>query len=234
MADSKKTEGKAAAAVPMPTPIWTEAVLKVHDEKLKADKQWAAQIPKYESFIADDKAVAAAEKALTGRGHKVTVVDSPAAALAKLTAADMLPKGASVAFGGSITLEQIGFIDAVKERTDLKNYRAEALALMAKGDWPGSTALRFEGTQKADYFYTSVAAITEDGQIVNADASGTRTAPMVSGAKNVILVVGANKVVKDLSAAIDRLENWIVRKPLNFSRSGLINSTVPPIRCAKS
>jgi len=190
--------------------IWTADLLEKNDDQLKADAAWNAIKSKHNSFLASDKVVDATRDALLERKHAVTVVNSPEEALKLLTTDKFLPNKASVAFGGSVTLEQIGFIDAVKTRTDLYNYRAEAMALMAKGDYPASGALRLEGTQKADFFFSSVSALTEKGDIVVADASGTRTHAMIAGAKNVVLIVSANKIVPNLAAAIDRLENYIV------------------------
>lgn len=196
------------AKTEMPAPIWSSAVLKVHDPQLAANKEWAALAPTYEAQPSAD-ALAKAVKALEEKKHKVTVVDTPAAALAAITGA-ALPDKASVAFGTSITLQQIGLIDYVKGRADLKNYRAEALALQAAGDWPGASAKRAEGMFKADVFYTSVCAVTQDGCLVSADASGTRVTPLTAGAKSVVVVVSANKIVADEKAARERLEKWII------------------------
>ncbi len=203
-------DNKTAAPTPKPNGITTLKWLKQNDKPLAEDKSWNALTSKYESYIASDAVVEKTRAALAERKHKVSVVDSPAAALALLTSAEALPKGASVAFGGSITLEEIGLIDAVKARTDLRNYRAEALAAMATGDMPKSMGLRFEGARNADLFFSSLNALTETGDLITADASGTRVSAMTSGAKQVVLVVGANKIVPDLAAGLARLTDWVV------------------------
>jgi len=202
-------DGKTSAKVVVPE-ILSAKFLKSYDQKLMDDKKWAAVAPKYEAAIASDAAIEKTRAALTEKKYKVSVVDSPAAALALLTSAENLPQNASVAFGGSITLEEVGFINAVKARGDLKNYRAEAFAAMAKGDYPGSSKIRTDGMNNADYFYSSVTALTEDGVIVSADASGTRVGPLTHGAKLIVLVVGANKIVPDLNAGLARLEEYVV------------------------
>lgn len=233
-APASSSSSSDAKSTPTATPVPHQVPeLKSKDAKLQANEQWKAIAPKYAAFVAADSAVEGVRKALEEKKHKVTVVDSPAAALAAITTDSALPKGASVAFGGSITLDQIGLIDYVKTRTDLKNYRAEALALMAKGDFPGSMGARFEGTQKADLFFTSVAAVTESGELINADASGTRTAPMLSGAKHVVVVVSANKIVKDVAAGLKRLEEYVVplegahiRAAYGMPDTALLNITI--------
>lgn len=58
----------------------------------------------------------------------------------------------------------------------------------------------------SDVFITGTNAVTENGELVNIDCSGSRTAAMMYGPKKVIVVVGANKLVKDLDAAFQRLK----------------------------
>ena len=67
----------------------------------------------------------------------------------------------------------------------------------------------------ADVFVSSVNAITRDGRIVNVDSSGNRVAAISFGPKKVILAIGANKVVKDLDEAMNRIYNIA---PLNAMR----------------
>jgi len=194
--------------VTLPNTEWSTSTLRTNDVQLREDKNWNQIANRYYGFVASDAAVEKTAAALLEKKHKVTVVDTPAAALTLLTT--QLPQNASVAFGGSVTLEEIGFIDAVKLRSDLHNYRALAFAAMAKGDMPGSMAIRMEGMAKADYFFTSLSALTESGEMVSADASGTRVTPLLGGAKNVVVVVSANKIVPTMADALDRLVNYIV------------------------
>ncbi len=60
-------------------------------------------------------------------------------------------------------------------------------------------------TGRTEYFISSVEAITESGQVLGADASGSRQGGYVYGAKKVIWVVGANKIVSDLDTAFKRI-----------------------------
>jgi hypothetical protein len=68
----------------------------------------------------------------------------------------------------------------------------------------------------AEYFLGSVQAITETGQVMGVDASGSRQGGYVFGAKHVLWVVGVNKIVSDLDMAFRRLHEHIV--PLEDAR----------------
>jgi hypothetical protein len=73
-----------------------------------------------------------------------------------------------------------------------------------------------------DVFITGTNAISEDGRLVNIDGVGNRVAGMIWGHAKVILVIGKNKIVKDLDAAMDRLKK--VTAPEHVSRRGSSNS----------
>ena len=103
---------------------------------------------------------------------------------------------------------QIGFVDLLKSENDGKWSNVHAKALVESG---GDLAklvpmLRTVGAT-ASHVVTTVDGITETGDIVVADASSTRIVPFVAAA-NVIVVVGANKLVKDLESAKDRVHNY--------------------------
>jgi len=171
---------------------------------------------KYSKAVSDD-VVKKTIKSLETLGHKVSIVDSAADAVKLL--GGLIPDGSSIGVGGSITLEEIGFIDYLKNRTNVKNYRALALDLMAKNDWAGSAAVRREG-MSADYFFSSVSAVAETGEIVGADATGTRVGGWVNAAKNLVLVVGTNKIVADYDAAVKRLREY--QLPLESARCRIV------------
>jgi len=71
----------------------------------------------------------------------------------------------------------------------------------------------------SDVFLSSTNALTVDGIIVNTDGVGNRVAGMIFGPRRVILVVGINKIVKDIDDAIWRIKN--VATPMNAYRLGL-------------
>ena len=113
-----------------------------------------------------------------------------------------IPAGATVMNGGSTTLEQIGFLDALKSgRYDWLRLRVKAVS-----DPEERVRARRRATI-ADYFVGGINAITESGEIVNADGSGNRIAAYAFGAGKLFLVAGVNKIVLDIAAAFERLRN---------------------------
>ncbi len=123
-----------------------------------------------------------------------------------------IPDGASVGVGGSVTLAQIGLLDA------LKNRKIQLI-------WPQQQAKsdeeRLELFRKCfstDVFLSSTNAVTEDGRLYNVDATGNRAGAMFIGPKKTIIVCGVNKIVKDLEAAEKRVREWVA--PQNAKRLG--------------
>ncbi len=131
---------------------------------------------------------------------------------AKAIALSMIPKGATVASGGSVTLGQVGLIDAVK--TADYNYldRANPPAGMDANDV-------LKAGLTADVYLTSTNAVTRDGQLVNIDGNGNRVAAMLYGPDKVIIVVGTNKITEDVDSAIVRIKAKAT--PPNTLRLGL-------------
>jgi L-lactate utilization protein LutB len=123
-----------------------------------------------------------------------------------------IPDGSTVGVGGSVTLAQIGLLDALGKRN---------IQLV----WPVQQAKnmdeRMELIRKSfssDIFLSSTNAITEDGKLFNVDASGNRVGAMFIGPKKTIIVTGVNKIVKDLGAAEKRVREWVA--PQNAKRLG--------------
>lgn len=122
----------------------------------------------------------------------------------------MIPEGSTVGFGDSVTLRQIGVVEA------LENGNYDFL-----NPWrPGIS--RRENTDlkrralTADVFVTGSNALTLDGRIVNVDALGNRVAGMLFGPDKVIIVVGINKIVENLDEALKRIRDEAA--PLNVKR----------------
>lgn len=158
----------------------------------------------------ETKAVERTRKALERNGFdSVFVPDAKSAVQAIL---DEIPDGTTVGIGGSMTLNQIGFFDAVKERNvNLINPFAEGITLQEKNELRRQALL-------SDYFLCSTNAITEQGQLYNVDATGNRVAAMFFGPRKAILVCGINKIVKDMEEARRRV--WNVASPMNAKRLG--------------
>jgi len=126
------------------------------------------------------------------------------------TVLSMIPEGSTVGFGDSLTLRQIGVVDAL----ETGNY-------VFLNPWkPGNSAEDSMRAKRqafmADVFVTGTNALTMDGKIVNIDGHGNRVAAMLFGPAKVILVVGINKIVKDVDEALDRIKN--IAAPLNIQR----------------
>ncbi len=124
----------------------------------------------------------------------------------------MIPEGASVGVGGSVTLNQIGFQEAVQKRP------VKFLNPFAKGLSPEEAGKIRREIFTADFFVGSSNAVTEDGKLLNIDATGNRVAPMIFGPKKVVLICGVNKIAKNLAEAHTKVQEWTA--PMNVKRLG--------------
>ena len=146
--------------------------------------------------------------------HAEYAVDR-ADALAKLIEA--IPPDATIGIGDSVTLHQIGFygwLNVQKDRTVYNPF----IRNPETGKLIYTPSEHFAMLQKAliaDVYLTSTNAVTLDGKLVSLDGRGNRVAAMLFGPKKVVLVAGANKIVKDLDEAMLRME---IAAPLNGRR----------------
>ena len=126
---------------------------------------------------------------------------------------EILPKiGAkSVSWGGSMTFMASGLYDAVKALPGL-----EVLDPYDKSLSPEESLDRRRRSLLADLFFAGTNAVTETGKLVNLDMHGNRVAAITFGPRNVILLVGRNKVVPDLEDAMFRIKNYAA--PINAMR----------------
>jgi len=159
-----------------------------------------------------DAELDAAVESLEASGFDVVVVDDADAALDEVTA--RIPAGAGVMDGHSTTLEEIGFIDHLMEGDhDWDNRHAEVYGI----DDDAERLRARREAQASDYFVGGVNAVAATGELVAADASGSRVGAYPFAASNLLLVAGTNKIVDDLDAALDRLED--VAYPLEDARA---------------
>ncbi|MEJ5347288.1 MAG: lactate utilization protein [Desulfosoma sp.] len=117
----------------------------------------------------------------------------------------------SVSWGGSMTFMATGLYEAMKNRKDL-----EVLDTYEKGLAPENMLERRRRSLLVDLFFTGTNAVTEDGQLVNLDMIGNRVAAITFGPRHVILLVGRNKVVPNLEAAMRRIKDYAA--PANAMR----------------
>lgn len=122
----------------------------------------------------------------------------------------LVTPGATIGIGGSWTLKEL----AIPEQLAQKGHE------VFNHNTPGLTAEESLALRRkellCDVFISGTNAITLDGQIVNTDGSGNRVAAMSFGPKKVIVVVGINKIVPDLDAAMERIE--LFAAPINNKR----------------
>ena len=137
--------------------------------------------------------------ALEEHGFSVEVVDDLDAARQAVLA--RIPHGSSVMTNTSVTLAETGIADEINNGGPYDSARNKMLALDLATQAQQMKAI---GGQP-DYALGSVHAITRDGTLVIASASGSQLASYAWGAANVIFVVGAHKVVSDLVAAHERI-----------------------------
>ncbi len=123
---------------------------------------------------------------------------------------ELLQKGATVAVGGSMTLFYCGIIDLLRsgEYNFLDRYKKELT--------PEETEKIFRESFFADAYLTSSNAVTENGELYNVDGNSNRVAAMLFGPKSVIVVVGKNKIVRDLDEAVKRVKK--IAAPQNAKR----------------
>lgn len=169
------------------------------------------ELPQKYSRPASDESVTKTKAALESKGHKVTIVSTPEEAVNLIK--ESIPEGASVYNAGSTTLREIGFLDFLKTTDKWRNLHAEFLA---ETDPIKAADKRREG-MNADYFLSSVPAISEEGDIVVVDASGTRVGGFAYSAKNVVVVVGSNKIVPTYEDAVARSYEFAL--PLESARA---------------
>lgn len=143
---------------------------------------------------------------LRAKGYEVDVVPDAAAARARVL--ELLPDGAEVGQGASQTLADSGITAELETSGRFEAVRARTRA-MDRTTPEGLSAMRKLGVGP-DHYVNSVHAVTEDGTLLVASNTGSQLAPLAFGAGEVILVVGSQKLVPDLSTAFRRLEEHIL------------------------
>ena len=154
------------------------------------------------SQLADDARIERARVALEANGIKVIVTDTPEEAKAK--ALELIPPGAEVMTMTSKTLEAIGLAtvlnesgnyDAIRSKLkqfDMKTQAREMRKLAAAPDWAVG----------------SIHAVTEDGHVMVVSGTGSQLAAYVYTGGQVLWVVGTQKIVKDLTEAKERIDQY--------------------------
>lgn len=149
-------------------------------------------------------------KALRQNGMEAEYLDTYDALLRRLT--ELLPPGATIASGSSETLTTSG-IRHLLNGGEYTYFDAGDPALS-----PEERDLAIRKAFDADVYLTSVAAVTKTGELLLVDGTGNRVAAMSYGPKRVIVIVGRQKIVEDMDAALQRLQT--IAAPQNALRRG--------------
>lgn len=120
---------------------------------------------------------------------------------AQAKALSFVKSDASVAFGGSMTLEESGILTALRSRSDIH------LIDRNKAKTPEETKQMYRDAFSADTYFMSTNALTLDGELINIDGNGNRVAALIYGPDEVIIVAGLNKVVSNVEEGIQRVRN---------------------------
>ena len=129
---------------------------------------------------------------------------------AKAKVNELIPDGASVTWGGTMTVRDMDIPKMLQERGTLKVWDRD------KVETPEEKQEMYLRAFQADYYLSSANAITEDGVIVNIDGNGNRVAAITWGPKKVIFVIGLNKVAQTVEAALARARS--TASPINAAR----------------
>lgn len=147
-------------------------------------------------------------KALEKNNFQAYYVADRTAATEK--ALSLIPTGATVGVGGSWTLKELGIPDQLeKDGHTVYDHNKPGFTMEEANSLRRKELL-------CDVFISSTNAVTLDGQLVNTDGNGNRVAAMSFGPKKVVVIVGINKIVSDLDAAMERIEMYAA--PINNKR----------------
>jgi acyl-CoA hydrolase len=149
--------------------------------------------------LPDNETLGATVVALEEHGMSVVVVNDLDGAKKHVLA--RIPDGSSVMTNTSVTLQETGITDAINDGGPYDSARNKMMALDFATQAQEMKAI---GGQP-DFALGSVHAITRDGTLVIASASGSQLASYAWGASNIIFVVGAQKLVPTLEAAHERI-----------------------------
>ena len=125
---------------------------------------------------------------------------------------ELVPDGSQIYQSASVTLDELGITAdiEVSGRFDAIRPKLRSLDRQTQSD-----QIRHQGASP-DYMVGSVNAVTQDGHVLVASATGSQLGPYVSGARIVIWVAGVQKIVKDLAEGMRRIEEYVL--PLENER----------------
>ena len=158
--------------------------------------------------IRNEKAAGKVIKNLARRNIEACYCPTSREAVDKLL--EMIPAGSSVTWGGSMSIRDIGIPAALADAGKYEVYDRDKAP-----DRAAATEIYLKAFS-CDYYLSSANAITEDGVIVNIDGTGNRVAAITFGPRNVIFVIGMNKLTQNVDAALARARS--LAAPVNTAR----------------
>jgi hypothetical protein len=154
------------------------------------------------AHLATEAQLRAAVTALDGNGITCLLVDSGEEA--RDAVRSLLPVGAEVFNNTSRTLETIGVADDIERSGQYQPLRPRLYQMDREMQAREMRRL----AAAPDFVLGSVHAATEQGSILIASASGSQLGPLASGAGHVIVVIGGQKIVRDLATGLRRIEEY--------------------------
>ena len=124
-------------------------------------------------------------------------------------ALELIPEGSTISWGGSASVTEIGLRDALLNG----NYTVYNRDACTTPEEKREMELK---TYDCDYFLCSTNAMTEDGILVNIDGHSNRVSAIAYGPRHVVMIVGMNKIAKDVDSALSRARN--IAAPVNAQR----------------
>jgi acyl-CoA hydrolase len=154
--------------------------------------------------LAINERIERTSKALEANGIQTLIAEDRAEA--KRLFFELIPDGSEVFLGASVTLEQLGIVAEVDQSGRFDALRPKMYAMNRETQGREIRKL----IAAPDFAIGSVHAVTEDGHVLIASATGSQLGPYASGAGKVIWVVGTQKIVKDLNDGLRRLNEHVV------------------------
>ena len=185
--------------------------------------------------LPSDEQIERVVQALEANGiHAIVAEDSNDAKRIFFT---LIPEGADVFLGASVTLETLGIKEEIEKSGRYEALRPKMFAMDRATQ--GREIRKLGGAP--DFAAGSVHAVTEDGQVLIASNTGSQLGPYASGAGKVIWVVGAQKIVKDLNEGFRRIYEYdlpletehmkqLYNAPTNVSKILVVNREIRPDR----
>ncbi len=161
-----------------------------------------------------------AAEGLQRHGFQVQICKDAQAA--KEAALALIPEGAGVGFGGSVTVRDMGLYETLQGtgHSVYWHWKCE------KEEVPAVHA----AAQKADVYLCSANAVLKSGALLNIDGTGNRVSSLIYGPKRVVIIAGENKICENYEDGIDRIKREAC--PQNARRLGLSVPCATTNRCS--